>query len=143
VYHFDEQTAKELEFDKIKDILLGYCIAETSMNTVKILQPYQTLKEVERELGLTDEYQTIKNNPEAKFPRLDFDDLSPEIKKLRIEGYILPLESFIKLLRNSRLCNELIAYMDEFEGIYPHMEMIFKRTGKSGTKKTSRQRVFG
>jgi DNA mismatch repair protein MutS2 len=142
MFTYDPQTAKELEFDKIKELLLGYCVAETSQKTVEQLKPYQTLKEVDRELGLTDEMKTIKNHPEGGFPRIDFEDLTPEIKKLRIEGYILPLEAFVKLLRNSRLCNELIEYMEEREGMYPHMEMIFKRAGNSDIIIKSIEEVF-
>ncbi len=131
MFLFDQQSATELEFDKIKTLLQDFCIAETSRGTVKLLQPYQTLSEVDRELGLTSEFMKIKNSPDRVLPRLDFHDLSSEIKKLKIEGYILPSEAFIKLLNNSYLCNELIRFMEEYDGQYPYLYRIFRRIESS------------
>jgi len=97
VKNFDEQTAKDLEFDAVRQMLADACVGPTARAKMESLSPLANLKVAERELRRAQELLVVKEEQEG-FPRLEFEELAHEVKRLGIRSAILRDESFVRLL---------------------------------------------
>ena len=53
--YFDEQTAQDLEFDLIREMLAEYCVGPTARKTMEGLRTYSTQKQARTKLEEVDE----------------------------------------------------------------------------------------
>jgi DNA mismatch repair protein MutS2 len=114
---FDEQTAIDLEFDAIREMLVNACISETAGKRMQKLRPLRSRKEVIHKLDLAHDLQLIRNRG-ISFPRLEFRELNKEIRLLGISSSVLDLDGFVRLKDASTLVNELLAFFKEHQAEY-------------------------
>jgi DNA mismatch repair protein MutS2 len=125
VSYYEEQSAKDLEFNHIKDLLIGYSVGETAAAKFEKLRPYPNYEKAVEELNLCDELFQIKVYLSG-FPRLEFKELNKEISILNAAGSVLNLEGITALLDASYLVNEIIQFLKKTDRKYPHLEQILK-----------------
>ncbi len=123
MHYFDEQTALDLEFDEIRQLLSGYCQTATVADRLLNLQPYRQPKEVEHHLNLGHELQLIRNRG-LRFPRLDFQELRKEIQLLNISASVLEVQGIINILDASRFVNALFLFFKEQEQDYLTLQSL-------------------
>ena len=119
----DQQTINDLEFESIRSILSGYCHGPSAGARMAELEPYAHLSEAEEALDTAHELLTIRNVEEG-FPRLEFEELRTDLKRLAIKGSVLDLEGFVRLLDASRLVNDLIQFFHGRKEDYPRMHAL-------------------
>lgn len=122
---FEEQSAKDLEFNQIKDLLEGFCVGNTAAEKYKKLQPYPNFEKAEEELNVCNELFQIKVYLSG-FPRLEFKELNKEIRILNTTGGVLTLEGIIALLDASYLVNDILQFIKKAEAEYPHLKNVLR-----------------
>src|SRR5688572_5601271 len=88
---YPESANVQLEFNKIKDLLIHYCQAEYARSKAEQLRVHTRKEFVETELRQTHEYaQLIRNS--IYFPNDYMLNLSRQLKLLSIPGAVLSTE---------------------------------------------------
>lgn len=120
---FDEQTIRDLEFDKIREQLTAYCLNPTAAKHMEILKPLTDRNRCMMELESSKEMLDIRQLGE-RFPAIDFDELSDEIKLLRVRNAVISQEGFLRIYRASVLTNELITFFNKREKEFPRLTAL-------------------
>lgn len=120
----DNQTYKDLEFEKIQNLLAEYCIGATALRMVNQLKPVQTKSELLKYLNQTDELVKIRREGE-KLPALEFVELEDEIRKLPIRNASLSAKSFMNIRMASEMTNALLYFFNKREKDYPNLNALF------------------
>ncbi len=132
---FDQQTIKDLEFSKLKTLMLNFCVGTTSRGLVEAIQPFSEQEKVNEELLILNDYKLIKEEQQSGFPRLEFEELLKELKVLRIKGATIEIEGVVRIYDASMLVNDMLSFFkkreeeflclkEEFEFVYYTTEII-------------------
>ena len=132
---FDQQTIKDLEFSKLKTLMLDFCVGTTAKELVEAIQPFKDQVRVNTELLILNDYKLIKEEQQSGFPRLEFEELLKELKILRIKGATIEIEGVVRIYDASRLVNDMLSFFkkreeeflelkEEFEFVYYTTEII-------------------
>ena len=115
---FPESTLQQLEFDKIKDLLAGFCRTEYATSKSLQLRIHTKIEFIELALQQTDEFKTILQSG-IHFPN-DFSlNISKEIKLLGIPGASLSGEQFLLIRKLTENAAAIFRWFDaERRGIY-------------------------
>ena len=104
------------------------CVGETARGQMEKLMPVSRVKTLRESLGKLHELFKIKTEGHT-FPRIDFEELSSEIKLLDIQGSVLTEQSFQNILAASKLVNDLIYFFNKQEEVFPmlcaEMEQVY------------------
>ncbi len=120
---FDQQTAEDLEFETVRSTLAELCYQDSAKSRMNSLQPYTRQGDAIRALEHASELLQIRQL-EQGFPRLEFEELHTEIKRLGIHGTPLDLEGFVRLIDASRLVNDLIDFFKHHDQVYPELNSL-------------------
>ncbi len=123
---FPASTLLQLEFDKIKELLMGHCRNELAKNKAASLRIHTKKEFIESELRQTDEFKSMTLSG-LYFPN-DFSvGLSRELKLLSIPGATLSTEQFLllrKLLDNTQ---QVFRWFDEERRLaYPSLTRVLQ-----------------
>ncbi len=123
---FPASTLLQLEFDKIKALLMGHCRNELAKNKAAALRIHTKKEYIESALRQTDEFKSISLTG-LYFPN-DFSiALTKELKLLAIPGATLASEQFLllrKLLENTQ---QIFRWFDEErKTAYPSLASVLK-----------------
>lgn len=110
----DQQTIEDLEFDSIRKLLASYCFGESAREAMGNIRPFQLIEDAEQSLRETAELLHIRNEG-ISFPRLEFEELGREIKRLRLNNATLFLEGIIRIYQASVLSNELHEFFKKYD----------------------------
>jgi len=128
---FDEQTAQDLEFDLIREMLAEYCVGPTARKTMEGLRTYQSQKQARIKLEEVDELRRIRKEPSAGFPRLEFEELTKDIKRLHMQNANLFIEGIIRVFQASVLCNDFLSFFQKRKEDYPYLLSVSELSWKS------------
>jgi DNA mismatch repair protein MutS2 len=120
---FDEQTIRDLEFDKIREQLTAYCLNPTAAKHMEMLRPLTDRNRCMMELESSKEMLDIRQLGE-RFPAIDFDELSDEIKLLRVRNAVISQEGFLRIYRAAVLTNELVTFFNKREKEFPRLTAL-------------------
>lgn len=123
----DNQTLIDLEFPTIISWLEEYAIGDTAKNRIRSLQPINQIDDLKNLLHSTYELVRIKQEGE-KFPIIEFEELSTEIKLLPIQKASIEINGFIRIYRASVLSNALIYFFNKREHEFPLLSEIVADT---------------
>jgi DNA mismatch repair protein MutS2 len=110
----DQQTIEDLEFDSIRKLLASYCFGESAREAMGNIRPFQLIEDAEQSLRETAELLHIRKEG-ISFPRLEFEELGREIKRLRLNNATLFLEGIIRIYQASVLSNELHEFFKKYD----------------------------
>ena len=119
----DQQTLEDLEFPVLRNWLKSYAVGPTAHQKVSTLSPIDSRSEIITELKKVFELKSIRDEGET-FPRLEFEELTLEIKLLPITNAAIQLEGFLRILDASHLVNNLLVFFDKREDEYPLLSNI-------------------
>jgi len=115
--HFDAQVSKDLEFDLIRERLVGYCLQPTAEGRMAELVPVRHFPSLKNELQRTEEFTHIRREG-LDFPALDFKELSEEIKLLQLKESVLNEESFYNIFKANELVNTILRSFGPIQDVY-------------------------
>lgn len=121
---FDAQTLVDLEFPAIKSWLEKYAIGPTAQERIRQLKPGNDFQRIEKELLKSNELMSVRKSGEM-FPKLDFEELTDELRLLPIKNSVLSQEGFCRISNASELCNQLLYFFDKRETDYPLLYGLF------------------
>lgn len=111
---------RTLEFDKVREILLGYCLTEMSAEKVRLMRPETELSVVSRELDIAEEMNDLLKYDDA-FPIEGLQDIRSLHSKLSIEGAFLLPPELMKVLHTLEVSRKIKSYIMNRAEKYPHL----------------------
>ncbi len=123
---FPDSTLHQLEFDKIKDLLVGHCRTEYAKTKSTQLRIHTRIDFITSALQQSNEFKIILQSGE--FLPNDFPiNISKEIKLLGIPGASLSGEQFMLIRRLTENTNNIFRWFDaERRTIYPALANVLE-----------------
>ncbi len=102
----------QLEFDKVKEFLLGYCRSEYAREKVRELQTFIRLDEIQWALRQTHEYKTLLASG-LYFPNDEPLNLARELQLIAIPGAVLSGEELLHIRKLASSMDTLFHWFNE------------------------------
>ena len=102
----------QLEFDKVKELLFGYCRSEYARERSRALQAFIQLEEIQWALRQSYEYKTLLSSG-LYFPNDEPLNLSRELQLLAIPGAVLSGEELLHLRRLASSTDTIFHWFNE------------------------------
>ncbi|MDA0973547.1 MAG: DNA mismatch repair protein MutS, partial [Bacteroidetes bacterium] len=119
----DPQTLNDLEFSKVRERLASYCLGPTAQQQMKGLVPYSNRRQAIQALEETAELLSIREEG-VTFPRLEFEELGKDLKRLRMQNASLFLDGVIRIYQASLLVNELFRFFKTYDEDVPRLRSL-------------------
>jgi len=109
-----KKTLQDLEYQSVIEQITEHNV--TSLGKTKILNtvPFSNRKEVNRSLNLTDEFVTSFEN-ENRIPNHGFEDITKELKLIKIENNYLDINGFRKIASCCITSNILVKFFKKIK----------------------------
>ena len=118
---YPDNALSQLEFDKIKTILLNYCQSSIGKEQVEAMRIHTHLKYIQTALKQTQEYQFIKQANQY-FPSDFILDIRKDVKLLGIPGAQLTGEQWLLVRRLVDHVGQIFKWFDaERKAAYSHL----------------------
>lgn len=125
---FPESASHQLEFDKIKELLVAHCRSEYARKKAGELRIHTHRKFIEPELLQTNEYKLLFQN-HLYFPDDAVLNLSRELRLLSIESSILSGEQFLQIKKLSNAIAQIFRWFSADRKIaYPSLAAVIEQT---------------
>jgi DNA mismatch repair protein MutS2 len=135
---YPESAEKQLEFDKIKDLLHERCRSEWARNKALQLRIHTKKEFIDRELKQSHEYMQLVQNG-IYFPNDYVLNLSKELRLLAIEGAMLVGEQLVSLRKLAVMMEKIFRWFDaERKTSYPALSEVI---ANSYYEKTIREMI--
>ncbi|NNK80595.1 MAG: DNA mismatch repair protein MutS, partial [Flavobacteriales bacterium] len=115
----------------IREMLIDFAVGPTAQNGFKGLSPFQRFKEAKVRLEEVKELLDIRNEQGSGMPRLEFEELEKDIKRLRMKNASLFLEGIVRVYRASLLVNDLIHFFKARKDSSPRLYTLSKESWHS------------
>jgi len=122
--NISRKTLEDLEFDTVVAQVAAYNITSLGRAEINKLQPFNTKEETTDALNLVHEFVSSFEN-DNRIPNHGFEDITEELKLLRIENNFLDVEQFRKIAALSITTNTQLKFFKKFHDYYP---LLFKRS---------------
>ena len=122
--NISRKTLDDLEFDTVVAQVAAYNITSLGRAEINKLQPFNTKEETTNALKLVHEFVSSFEN-DNRIPNHGFEDITEELKLLRIENNFLDVEQFRKIAALSITTNTQLKFFKKFHDYYP---LLFKRS---------------
>ncbi|MDA9759960.1 DNA mismatch repair protein MutS [Flavobacteriaceae bacterium] len=122
--NISRKTLDDLEFDTVVAQVAAYNITSLGRAEINKLQPFNTKEETTDALNLVHEFVSSFEN-DNRIPNHGFEDITEELKLLRIENNFLDVEQFRKIAALSITTNTQLKFFKKFHDYYP---LLFKRS---------------
>ncbi|MEW9500618.1 endonuclease MutS2 [Jeotgalibacillus marinus] len=112
------KTIKTLEFDKIKNLVMGYAASELGSIRINRMEPSTSLEEVIQWQDETDEASTVLRL-KGGMPLSGIFDIRPHVKRSQIGGTLSPLElvEIASTIRASKIIRQFVENLVDSEEI--------------------------
>src|SRR6516164_6107597 len=126
--YFPDSALVQLEFDKIKALLVAQCRTEYAKSKSEDLRIHTHRQFIEMELQQTHEFKSILQQGQY-FPMDNALNLSKDLKLLSIPGAVLNGDQFILIRRLAENIFSLFRWFDaERKSVYPALAKIILST---------------
>lgn len=121
-----KKTLQDLEFDIVLEQISTLC--STSLGKLAILKtlPFNDEESTLYALNLVNEYISSFDNDNS-IPNHNFNEITEDLKLLRIENTFLEIESFRRIASLSITANELILFLKNLKSIIQHSTMKHRK----------------
>ena len=117
--HFDDQTAKDLEFDVVKTLLLNHCHNPTTVDRATQLHPQVNPKSWRRELEGTKEFLNLRSEGVA-FPAVGGEEIATDNERLAVRDSVLDEAGFNRIRTATETVNGVIEALEgKADGFLP------------------------
>lgn len=123
---YPESALTQLEFDKVKETLSGFCHTDYSKNKTAQLRIHTRKEFIDRELSQAYEYKLIIQQQQY-FPADFTANISKDIKLLSIPGALLTGEQWMMIKRLTESMGSVFRWFDnERRMAYPALTMVLQ-----------------
>ena len=112
-----------LEYDKIRELLVGYAASGLGIRLAQEIQPLTDLHRIERLIAETTELKRLLS-PDRYLPLGGLHDLSPILEKLDKGAEILIIEEIMHVKETLRAFLIVKGYLEDAKGDYPHLRRL-------------------
>jgi len=125
---FPESALVQLEFDKIKDLLIEHCKSEFAKKRAADLRIHTKKDFIQTELQQTHEYKTLQLNGQY-FPDDYVVNLGKDLRLLAIPGAVLSGEQFVQIRKLAVSIQSVFRWFDnERRTAYPALTKVIADT---------------
>ncbi len=125
---FPESAVIQLEFEKVKTLLLDKCLSEWAKTRASELRIHTKIEFIDRDLRQTHEYKQLIQNG-IHFPNDFIFNLSRELRLLEIEGAILSGEELLSIKNLLLTADRIFRWFDvERMAGFPALAEVIKNT---------------
>ena len=118
VFKMDRDIERILEFDRIKKIIVEYCISGLGRSLAEKLRPLTDIAQIERMLNICSEAKEI-NVVSGGLPLAGLRDIRHLMEKAEVSGAILEPEELLHIAATARVARNLRAFAREVPEQYP------------------------
>ena len=112
-----------LEYDKIRELLVGYAASGLGIRLAQEIQPLTDLYRIERLIAETTELKRLLS-PDRYLPLGGLHDLSPILEKLDKGAEILIIEEIMHVKETLRAFRIVKEFLEDAKGDYPHLRRL-------------------
>ena len=112
-----------LEYDKIRELLVGYAASGLGIRLAQEIQPLTDLYRIERLIAETTELKRLLS-PDRYLPLGGLHDLSQILEKLDKGAEILIIEEIMHVKETLRAFRIVKGYLEDAKGDYPHLRRL-------------------
>lgn len=138
--NISDSVRKELEFDKVIDLLVAFAKSTSNKERIRALSILHSPKVLNYHLDCLQEYNSIKSD--KSFPSFRYIDLNEVIRYLNIENAVLTEDQFFDIYHTANWVNSLINFINHNEYEIPTIEKLIGDLKKSVTIKKRIEKVF-
>ena len=125
---FPSSALVQLEFNKIKSLLIEHCHCEYSKFKAEHLRIHTKLEFIAPELEQTHEYKLILTNA-LFFPSEVLPDLTRELKLVSIPGGCLTATEFMRIKKLAELTRQVFRWFDDERKLsFPGLTLVIQNT---------------
>ncbi len=135
-----DSVRKELEFDKILDLLENFAKSSLNKERIRNLSILHNPKILNYHLDCLQEYKLISSD--TNFPRFEYLNLNEVIKYLKIENSVLTEDHVFDIYNASNWVNSLIQFINSNEYEIPRIIQMIGDLKKSVAIKKRIEKVF-
>lgn len=121
--HFDDQTAKDLEFDAVKGLLLNHCHNPTAIDRAKQLHPRANPKSWRQELERTKEFLNLRSEG-VPFPSVGVEEIADDNDRLAVRDSVLDEASFNRIRTATETVNGVIEALEDKVNGFPRLSEL-------------------
>jgi len=115
----DQQSSRDLEFDKVKLLLSDFCKSNKARENSNKISPFNNIEDLKIELEMLEEIGAIYKDDSLVFPHPNAEDIDHALKLLDIENGVLILDELIKIYRLCVGTRHLIEFSVKNKTAYP------------------------
>ncbi|MGB1104092.1 MAG: endonuclease MutS2 [Crocinitomicaceae bacterium] len=119
VMAFDEQSNKDLEFDRVCELLAAHCKSAKAKKNAQFSKPFESPELLLKEFDLLQEIKDIHADPRLSFPHSNSEDIDNALNILRIENGVLILNELLKVYSLCLGTKQLIDFARREKNDYP------------------------
>ena len=119
----NQHTLDVLEYDKIRELLVGYTASGLGANLAQEIQLLTDLPRIERLIAETTELKRLLS-PDRYLPLGGLHDLSPILEQLDTGTDILIIEDIMSVKDTLRAFRIVKGYLEDAKGDYPHLRRL-------------------
>src|SRR6266536_365864 len=125
---YPESTAIQLEFDKVKDLLIQHCNSEYAKQKAEQLRIHTKKEYIELELQQSHEFKLLLQQSQY-FPNDYVLNIAREIKLLGISGGTLSSDEFLQVRKLAESIEKIFRWFDKERRIaYPALAKVIENT---------------
>ncbi len=125
---FPSSSIQQLEFDKIKTLLAGYCRTEFARDKSENLRIHTRIEFIRPELLQAHEYKLLFQN-HLYFPDDAIINLTKELRLLNIEGAVLTGNQFLSIKKLAIAIQQIFRWFDSDRRIaFPSLALVINET---------------
>ena len=114
------KTLQDLEFPTVLKQAQEYCLTTLGKEKIAASKPMIDEEILSKELSYVDEYLSSFEN-ENRIPSHGFDDITSEVRKLKIENSFIESSSFLKIAQISNTVNFQLKFFKKFKDLFPNL----------------------
>ncbi len=119
----NQHTLDVLEYDKIRELLVGYTASGLGARLAQEIQPQTDLHRIERLIAETTELKRLLS-PDRYLPLGGLHDLSPILDKLDQDTDLLVIEEIMYVKETLRAFRIVKGFLEDAKGDYPHLRQL-------------------
>ena len=119
----NQHTLDVLEYDKIRELLVGYTASGLGARLAQEIQPLTDLHRIEQLIAETTELKRLLS-PDRYLPLGGLHDLSPILERLDKDADILIIEEIMSVKDTLRAFRIVKGYLEDAKGDYPHLRRL-------------------
>ncbi|MGB0196637.1 MAG: MutS-related protein, partial [Flavobacteriales bacterium] len=120
---FDEQTAKDLEFDVVKTLLLNHCHNPTTIERANSLHPRVNPKAWRRDLERTKEFLNLRSEG-VPFPAVGGEEIAADNERLAVRDSVLDESGFNRIRTATETVNAVIEALEDESSGFPRLHHL-------------------